>query len=817
MGPLLSIKTLLRAPLKSLLAYLLIVAASFALFSCIANYSVTQREMKRATDRYRGVAALDNDVPNTAMLLGSQLPESSRVSYYHPVPPTALTLEQMNAFSALPGVSSTDIRYMTSGIIEDYKRVVRYGSYIAKYDYTDRFVIEGTYIGYTPGFFGKANKINKLNLKDCKVLAGGIPVKEGETVSVVAFNNDGGTVFITRGDMLAFYGLHDNPFDQSFVSALPIGERCIIIGRWDPRYFIDLNIDIMSMFIGDQDTINSCNSFLILKDEPQNYLETEEFATLRKIINITNRDLKTFDMVYTSDMLSIPRFNERKMVIHEGRALSKTDTDACVVNQAFLEVNGLRIGDKLTVNLCDKLLEQHGGMGATVSVPERYGEPVKEVELIIVGSYLDIDAGYERDASEWWCYTPNTIFVPTTLLPIEIPDHHEIKPGEFSVVIDDAKEMEVFQNAAEALAKSMGIELRFSDSGWFQVQDSIATNRTTSLIMTLLYIGAAAVALLLAIYLYIGRGAKTYAIMRALGTPRKKASHTLALPFVVLTALAIPVGSITGMAYASKAISSSLDSLLAATKQYIPVAVTEGLYVPDASLPIAGMIACLLAEAVFLFLLSTLLLKKMAKTMPLTLLQGNTNRERAKKKTTHIQHEKVVPMPKFIPNFSSLTNMPEQRGYGALRHSMRYIQRHMKRARWKTALVLLLAITLSGTIGMITVIKRSYQELHDKIEVKGNLINFPSSGMIEASHSDLMKDFYYSGGFSVICNGVINNTGYQLAFTNDLDRYINSKSSDQYTIKYSKGYDESFLSENGAQCVMGSLLADSLGTLPAML
>ena len=37
---------------------------------------------------------------------------------------------------------------------------------------------------------------------------------------------------------------------------------------------------------------------------------------------------------------------------------------------------------------------------------------------------------------------------------------------------------------------------------------------------------------------------------------------------------------------------------------------------------------------------------------------------------------------------------------------------------------------------------------------------------------------------------------------------------DQYTIKYSKGYDESFLSENGAQCVMGSLLADSLGIAP---
>ncbi|HOK43270.1 MAG TPA: hypothetical protein PLD49_06365 [Thermoclostridium caenicola] len=156
------------------------------------------------------------------------------------------------------------------------------------------------------------------------------------------------------------------------------------------------------------------------------------------------------------------------MVIQEGRALTKEDTHACVVNAALMEINGLKIGDRITVELCDKLLMQHGVLGATAVIPERYGKPVKTVELEIVGSYLDIDAQYERDASDWWCYTPNTLFVPLSLLPVEPPADYPIRPGEFSMVIEDAYQIEAFLNAAEPLAKEMGLKLRFSDRGWMR-------------------------------------------------------------------------------------------------------------------------------------------------------------------------------------------------------------------------------------------------------------------------------------------------------------------------------------------------------------
>ena len=57
-------KTLLRSPLKSILTFLLITAASFALFSRITDYAITNRESAKAKSFYSGVAALDNSSPS---------------------------------------------------------------------------------------------------------------------------------------------------------------------------------------------------------------------------------------------------------------------------------------------------------------------------------------------------------------------------------------------------------------------------------------------------------------------------------------------------------------------------------------------------------------------------------------------------------------------------------------------------------------------------------------------------------------------------------------------------------------------------------
>ncbi len=56
-------------------------------------------------------------------------------------------------------------------------------------------------------------------------------------------------------------------------------------------------------------------------------------------------------------------------------------------------------------------------------------------------------------------------------------------------------------------------------------------------------------ALLLAIYLYVGRNKEAYAIMRALGVPGRKAGGSLIVPLAMLAAVAIPADGFTAGAH----------------------------------------------------------------------------------------------------------------------------------------------------------------------------------------------------------------------------------------------------------------------------
>lgn len=62
-----ALKMLLRTPIKTVLTFLLLAAASFALFSHVADYIITAREAARIKDSCYGVAALDNTVQNIAV------------------------------------------------------------------------------------------------------------------------------------------------------------------------------------------------------------------------------------------------------------------------------------------------------------------------------------------------------------------------------------------------------------------------------------------------------------------------------------------------------------------------------------------------------------------------------------------------------------------------------------------------------------------------------------------------------------------------------------------------------------------------------
>ena len=432
------LKTLLRSFWKTIVTFLLIIAASFALFSQVTNYAVTMREIAHAKSFYKGVAALDNTVPNLQLQgLGSVADDITYETENIPWP----TEEQLQEFSSLPGVSLSETRYMTAGKVENYKRVIDENDTWA---YRGRFVIEGAYAGYEEDP-NNAGLINIL-LDDVTVLAA--------TDDKIVLEKPAKIRAVSADDQTYY----ENPHPYSFFEKLKKGSRCIVSGIYSDKYGLEKSL-------GE-------NAFQVIEGLGKEYLETEKCDYQKGLMEAINQNIYTYDFVYTTDMRAIPRFNEHSMAITKGRALTEADIDACVVNQLFLDRYNLSIGDKIHVELGDRLFHQDFDMGGALAGDgETLSNFIDSAELEIIGAYQNVDDNGDMFESQW-CYTKNTIFVSRALLPVEVPESYEPCVGEFSVFIENAHDIESFQEAAKPLASEMGVNMRFSDGGWLSVKDS---------------------------------------------------------------------------------------------------------------------------------------------------------------------------------------------------------------------------------------------------------------------------------------------------------------------------------------------------------
>lgn len=764
----LALKTLLRSPLKTLLTFLLIVAASFALFSRITDYAVTSREAANAESFYHGVAALDNTVPDMLVeweekgMYYSETYESEN----NPWP----TEEQLGEFLSLPGVTLTDMRYMTAGLVEGCKRIVdeAYSEYSA-----DFFVLEGTYQGYE----SSAGDLLNLMFDDVTVLASERELSLGKSVKIEHTGSDA----------------EENSYPEDFWAKLEKGSRVLVRGR----------------YWGKEDALLTAGAgydekmIRVLDGVGENSLDTEEFAYYKELVEAINQDQDIYDIVYTSDMRSIPRFNERKMVMGEGRPLEQADTDACVVSELFLETYGLSVGDKISVRLGDRLFSQHPVHGAKARADlEHTSNFADATELEIVGAYRFVDNLGTRVSESDWSYSPSTVFVPGSLLPVEIPADYEPSIGEFSVFVENAKDIEAFKEAAEPLAAKLGVALCFSDGGWLGVKDSFETGALASLLTTVLYVIGATLALLLAVYLYVGRNKEAYAIMRAMGVPDRKAGGSLVLPLAALSVMAIPAGGIAGLFYTSK---EAIRSFAAMTDGAI-----DG-YVPDTALPIGIIMLCLLFELAFTSAVTLFFLRRMKKIPPLELLQGGIARAGADKKVAMDGIGNTsIPAEYDLTKLSDMgaIKCSSRRKYNALQHVAVYVLRHIHRNGWKSVVSLVLTVVLASGVGMLALARATYQDAFYEVEVKATALDFASSNIVELSKSDLVEDFYCYNTFSVRTNGLGLNT--RMIITNDIDRYLSDEHTD-YTAAYAEGYDSSAFDGTGPVCMVGEALAETLG------
>ncbi len=480
--------------------------------------------------------------------------------------------------------------------------------------------------------------------------------------------------------------------------------------------------------------------------------------------------------------------------------MTKEDTESCVVSDLFLETYGLSIGDKVSMKLGDRLFSQNPIRGAQSRDEESISNFVSTANLEFVGTYTIVDDAHTRLLESDWTYTPSTIFVPHSLLPIEVPDNYETSMDEFSVMIENAHDIESFKEAAEPLVAKMGLSMRFSDGGWLSMKDNFETGALTSLLTTVMYVIGAALALLLASYLYIGRNKEAYAIMRAMGVPGKTAGSSLVLPFLILLVISVCIGAAIGSFYTSKKAVKAIAGVI----ESAPVG-----YIPDVTISIDIIILCLLLELAFASLTILFFLRRMKKISPLELLQGGILRVGLDTKAApDVSGHMVAPGRLDISKIPAVWELPHGRKYGAMRHVIVFTMRHMRRSIGKSAISLFLTVVLATGIGMFALAKLAYLDAFYEVDVNSSVLEFASPAVEELLQSELVKDFYCYNVFRVRINNQELNT--PMVFTNDLDCYL----TEDYTATYTNGFDISILDGTEAVCMVGEGLAETLGINP---
>ena len=121
-----------------------------------------------------------------------------------------------------------------------------------------------------------------------------------------------------------------------------------------------------------------------------------------------------------------------------------------------------------------------------------------------------------------------------------------------------------------------------------------------SFIKILILIAAAVISVVYVSYLYIVAKRKDFAIMRALGTSKRRASYSLVLPLSVISSIAVALGTVSALVYTRKTISDSETLKLLESES-----INTTIPVEAVALCVLGVFAlCIAAAAIMLIFFS---------------------------------------------------------------------------------------------------------------------------------------------------------------------------------------------------------------------
>jgi ABC-type lipoprotein release transport system permease subunit len=413
-------------------------------------------------------------------------------------------------------------------------------------------------------------------------------------------------------------------------------------------------------------------------------------APFQNEIDVLNENLHTLGIIATADMSAMPKMQEasRFYFLTEGRWLNHQDNLAgakvIVLPESFANLRGFKLGDEIQFIFRPLTDTYFGLIRDGVDSLNWRNYPTYQDAFKIVGIY--------NSTNNWAFYA----YIPTSSLRpgFAAATQNQFRYEQYSFVLDSSRHEAEFLQTYKDPLQALGIRLTFlTNNGpafWAAVDPIRRSLAADLLVFGLLLV----VALILAVFLYAMARKRDYAILRALGVPKKQANGQLLLPLLLLGGLGIILGGLPAWNYAIAQAKASLSSLP------LPTGVS-----PSADLSPFILAGLCIAIFLFLTLFSWLGVNLLAHKPVFELLQGETSQNKAnqKRKGTNASSQPVPSLSSSLPGTLDLPGSTKQ-GPAANRVDLayrrkytpsslsRYVLHHLLRSRLKSFLTLAVAL-----------------------------------------------------------------------------------------------------------------------------
>lgn len=265
-----------------------------------------------------------------------------------------------------------------------------------------------------------------------------------------------------------------------------------------------------------------------------------------------------FTVAPVNDLQLLPAFQNHKAYLSKGREITEEEFSSgaavCMLPDAVLDSADLQIGDKIPLSM---LCSVYGAPEDEVGFPMWFRlspfnaqgklyEPFWEAEYEIVGTYSLTNQTAALSKGE---IANDMLVIPAASVLASdennIAYFSTLKPAQATFLLPNGS-VDSFEAALQkALPDLEGLEIIYNDNGYEEIMGSLRSAWITSVLLFAVGLLAAVAILLLLLYFFIVKQKKRTAIERSLGMTKRQCRVSLLAGILVLTVLSTTIGSLS--------------------------------------------------------------------------------------------------------------------------------------------------------------------------------------------------------------------------------------------------------------------------------